>query len=176
MQLIPHVKNALEDEWTRLVFKFTISKLAVNVEGTASTSGPSPAPGGCTWAEIHPGDPDFRHGHETLQGGPDKKITFKHPFIAALQVVVWLTDIEFKVPLLVNVSVSNVTITGFTLKIQAGEETVLRSVGVAWASFPSTKAGVSFGSLSKTLGGLRSSRNRKFNRFIRPPIVRHEDL
>lgn len=126
------------------MFKFTASACEVNVEGTTSASEPT---GGCTWADIEPEDP-FEHGHERFQDNLTTTITFTRPQPHAPRVTAWLTDVHFKLPLRVKVSAVDVTTNGFTLRVDAAEKTLLRSVGVAWVAIPIADDRVAIGSLT----------------------------
>ncbi|KAL0634104.1 hypothetical protein Q9L58_006983 [Maublancomyces gigas] len=142
----------IEDKWTRLRFKFVAGNRHVNVKVKTSTFGTPAGPGAYTWADIDPVDPEFQSGRETIQSNPtsllvktEQKFEFVDQFLTLPKVLVWFTDISYRGPLSIQVLVTELTKTGFTLQIVRGERSILQSVGVGWAAYPVSRTDISCG-------------------------------
>lgn len=149
----------LEDDWTRLVFKFIGAENAVNVTCETSTSRSPVKLGGCTWPDVGYPDRGFQFGQEVFQRdftnvltADQRDIVFAQPFPCLTKVVVWLTHINYCGPLCIHVSASNVNKTGFTLQIYNSKKCILQAVGVAWAAYPTSRNDISNGSISASCG------------------------
>lgn len=146
----PEVAVAIE--WTSLAFKFTIHENEVRVSGAVPAL--SVAPGGCTWEDIRPRDPDFRYGKSMFEHNgtttlvtSDQQVFFQSPLLTKPLVVVWLSDVDFHGPLCISISATDVSKTGFTLRLDIGGRSRLRSVVFAWCAYPEIRNDIFSGSI-----------------------------
>lgn len=145
----PEVAVAIE--WTSLAFKFKIHENEVRVSGAVPAL--SVAPGGCTWEDIRPRDPDFRYGKSMFEHNgtttlvtSDQQVIFQSPLLTKPLVVVWLSDVDFRGPLCISISATDTSETGFKLRLDIGGRTRLRSLVFAWCAYPEIRKDILSGS------------------------------
>jgi hypothetical protein len=113
----------------------------------------------CNWIAIETDDQDIQSGYSSttnlIQDQTDLQkyfgpVKFQHPFKSTPKVVAFLNDFDLSEDSIPRIStnISNITTSGFDLKIMSWYGTKLGSAGVTWIAHSRDKPGISSGTIS----------------------------